>query len=366
MTEGILKDGYIVLPEPIVPSESPLSIKSQYGFDQDYKCLKSNSILLISDIHFSDEPDKFNFLDCQVVNPPGSGVRLNKAILDSIKTTNIGTVICAGDMTQTSQKSEFDKAAVFFLELSNDYEIKPNDMIIVPGNHDIGLCCHDSAIKTQIGYFGDDTSKNYNTFYKKIYGKKGAPFFAVGKKFLLKNHLPVEVLGLNSNCLQQLEDSFMGMGFVGEKQLRDVAEAMGWEDNQSDYAYRILVLHHHLFQAEYIEIPEAGRQYSLCLDAGQIYQFIDHFHINLVIHGHKHKNNFVKIEKLNMSRHGVTIIGLGSASSSELGKSDQNTVGIIDFNDKDYARYRSFAVNSEKAFSNVSDCLFDTTFSLWS
>ena len=101
MTEGILKDGYIVLPEPIVPSESPLSIKSQYGFDQDYKCLKSNSILLISDIHFSDEPDKFNFLDCQVVNPPGSGVRLNKAILDSIKTTNIGTVICAGDMTQT-------------------------------------------------------------------------------------------------------------------------------------------------------------------------------------------------------------------------------------------------------------------------
>lgn len=176
MTKEILEDGNVVLSEPIVPSESTLSIKSQYGFDQDYKCLKSNSILLISDIHFSNKPDKFNFLDCQAVNSPGSGVRLNKAILDSIKTTNIGTVICAGDITQTSQKSEFDKAAVFFQELSKDYEIKPNDMIIVPGNHDIGLCCHDSATKTRIEYFGDDTSKNYNAFYEKIYGKKGSPF----------------------------------------------------------------------------------------------------------------------------------------------------------------------------------------------
>lgn len=363
MAEEILKDGSVVLPESIVDNRS--SIAEQYGFDCVYKCLKSNSILLISDIHFSDNPHKFNFSDFQPINSPGSGVKLSKAILDSIKTTNIGAVICAGDITQTSQESEFDKAKVFFQELSRDYEIETKDMIIVPGNHDIGLCRHDSATKTKITYFGDDTSKNYNAFHEQIYGKKGNQFFAVGKKFLLKNHLPIEVLGLNSNCLQQVKDSFMGMGFVGEKQLRDVAEAMGWENNQSDYAYRILVLHHHLFQVEYIEVPEDGRQYSLCLDAGQIYQFIDHFHINLVIHGHKHKNSFVKIEKLNKSKHDVTIIGLGSASSSELGKSDQNTVGIIDFNDKDHARYRSFTVNSEQAFSNVSDCVFDTSFPLF-
>lgn len=365
MGEVILKDGSIVLTEPIVPSDDPSSIRAQYGFDRDYKCLKSNSILLISDIHFSDNPHKFNFVDCQPINPPGSGVRLNKAILDSIKTTNIGTVICAGDITQTSQESEFAKADVFFRELSDDYEIDKRDMIIVPGNHDIELCSHHSDTKSPITYITLEASKNYSVFYEKIYGKKGTPFFAVGKKFLLRNHLPVEILGLNSNCLQQVKDSFMGMGFVGEKQLRDVAEAMGWENNQSDYAYRILVLHHHLFQVEYIEVPEDGRQYSLCLDAGQIYQFIDHFHINLVIHGHKHKNNFVKIEKLNKNKHDVTIIGLGSASSSELGKSDQNTVGIIDFNDKDHARYRSFSVNSEQAFSNVSDCAFDTSFPLF-
>lgn len=52
MGEVILKDGSIVLTEPIVPSDDPSSIRAQYGFDRDYKCLKSNSILLISDIHF--------------------------------------------------------------------------------------------------------------------------------------------------------------------------------------------------------------------------------------------------------------------------------------------------------------------------
>lgn len=56
-----------------------------------------------------------------------------------------------------------------------------------------------------------------------------------GRKFLLGGHKVVEVAALNSCVLQQVKDSFLGMGFIGEKQLSNVAESMGWMNKSGEY-----------------------------------------------------------------------------------------------------------------------------------
>lgn len=68
-----------------------------------------------------------------------------------------------------------------------------------------------------------------------MFSKENLKKISQGRKFLLGGHKVVEVAALNSCVLQQVKDSFLGMGFIGEKQLSNVAESMGWMNKSGEY-----------------------------------------------------------------------------------------------------------------------------------
>ena len=331
------------------------------NFTDRYSVTNSNSILLLSDLHFSDQKGNFNFQECGI-GQSYSKKKLSQAIAELTKQQQFSSIFCAGDFTCCSTLGEFQKSEEYLFSLMNNHKIDKEDIIIVPGNHDIKFSDKDEG---EIVYAEDYSKREYVKLYKRIYGIMPNRFLAVGRKFLLENRLPIEVVGLNSNCLQQAQGHFTGMGFVGNEQLALVEREMGWDNNpKSSYAYRILVLHHHLYPVELIEEPLKNHMYSICLDAGLITSFAVRNKIDLIIHGHKHKRHFIQVGGINEKNlSSFALLGLGSASSTDLAMDEQNSIGILDFNELGKVKIKIMTIsNLDNQNKNITfECTLPVT-----
>ncbi|WP_207788732.1 metallophosphoesterase family protein, partial [Enterobacter hormaechei] len=120
-----------------------------------------------------------------------------------------------------------------------------------------------------------------------------------GRKFLLGGHKVVEVAALNSCVLQQVKDSFLGMGFIGEKQLSNVAESMGWMNKSGEYiskkrgVTRIAMLHHHLTSINEAEDAYLDSKYSVTLDAERLLRWVVKHKVDYILHGHMHRSSCI-------------------------------------------------------------------------
>jgi hypothetical protein len=208
--------------------------------------------------------------------------------------------------------------------------------------------------------YADTTSKQgYIDFYKKIYDVEPNDYLAIGKRIILKNRFPIDIVGLNSSCLQQNGENFRGMGFIGEKQLDEVVRGMRWDEES--YAYKILVLHHHIQPVEYWEEPTPGYTYSMCLDAGLLYSFIVKNKIDLIIHGHKHLSSFFQMGKMIAEDKAFyyNILGVGSASSTHLAQDASNSIAVLDFNKPGVVSVKAYAINNRENYDKKGKVIWE-------
>ncbi len=323
---------------------------SKENIATSYRQTQGNSILLLSDIHFCDIEEKHAFkrfeskktFDRKTLLEAVNEVVKNK--FGEEKFRDISAAIVAGDLTYCGTKTEFSEMKEFIIGLYNQYEMNMEQIIIVPGNHDISF-----GDKDEIEYANLKSKQNYIDLYKELYKIPPNDYLAVGKKIMLNNQLPVDIVGLNSNCLQQVEKRFQGMGFVGDEQIKKIERAMNWSENS--YSFKILVLHHNIYPVEYIEKPEFDYAYSTCLDAGLITSFITRNKINLVIHGHKHQEQFLEVgyktkEGEESELFHYNVLSLGSAGSTELGPGVVNSIALLDFNGHNTVSLKVLQVNS--------------------
>ena len=327
-------------------------LNNKCNFSKEYSLTNSNSVLLISDLHFSEDQKNFCFADCKQ-----PGVKVSKTLSEAIKsvTSNqpFASLVCVGDITYHASKKGFQKAEPSLFSIINNHGINKDNVIIVPGNHDMSFT--DSCDPQPIKDTQDKAKEYYNDFYKKIIGLPPNKFCAIGRKFLLKNRLPVEIVGLNSCALQQEKDHFTGMGYVGDDQLKLVEEEMGWKDPETNkrpmsHAFRILVLHHHLYPVEWALEPARDFPYSTCLDSVQIMHFAARNRINLIIHGHKHQFEFAQMCRwTDQKPYYHNILGMGSTSSTDVSRSHSNCIGILDFDQFNRLNIKILALSSEDA-----------------
>ena len=307
------------------------------------------SFLILSDLHFTDIEGKhaFSIADDKV------NLSLEQVIFDKLKGKKLSGIIIAGDFTWCASEQEFSFAERFILKLMEKYDIKRNQIIFVPGNHDIAF------LKNYKGTFeksrpvevaSNEARKNYIDFYDNIFNvTPKEDFLCSARRILLRNNLPIEIIGLDSNILQQCEDKFVGQGFIGQHQLSYISTQMELLDNCDVYSYRILVLHHHIIPAWYQEKPENDHSYSVLLDSGRLQEFIKKYHIKLVIHGHNHENLFTKItvpaivgcEEEDYTYH---ILGIGSAGAKDVTTANPNVIGILNFETKGKVQYENIPI----------------------
>jgi len=321
--------------DQITDKKSEMKFRSTISKDF-YKC-NSNRLLLLSDTHFSNEMNKHIFALDDDDNDDLTKTSLYEAIEAEMKDFPVlAGLLMAGDFTYKPIPEEFALVKGFINKLKEKFSLKEEQLILVPGNHDIAFSDDpdDNTKYKQVKVAAREAQKEYSNFYHQIYGIYPNEYLCTVKRLILKNNLPVEIIGLNSNYLQQDKNHFIGQGFVGRRQLEFIKTEMELAKQEDTYSFRILMLHHHLIPVEFRTVPKFDVAQSVTLDSGAIQEFIAQNKIKLVVHGHAHQDHFIKagfpIKKENEEFHEYYILGLGSAGA-QIQQGAQNSFTTLDF-----------------------------------
>lgn len=298
---------------------------------------KSRHLLWVSDLHFGA---KHGFA------APGQGnvhtFDLGTAIEVAAKThgvTDFGGVIVSGDLTWQGSKEEFADARKFLQRVTTSpSKLESYRIAMCPGNHDL-VFSDDPSLKTKsINKTTAEAQANYRALCEELFYIAPNEFLSMGRRLLLKESSPVEIVCLNSSLLQQAPDWFQGHGFVGQPQLSDAVNQYSWSrDAKEPRPFRIVVLHHHLLPVTFSEKPEGDKAYSVMLDAERVIQWLARYRIDLVLHGHMHETYYAKlrrpldVSKPNDESHEITILGMGSTGVDASHRDTENCFGVISF-----------------------------------
>lgn len=259
-------------------------------FPKDFLSSTSRNLLWVSDLHFG----KHSFPTTGTLTEQTLPTRI-KECLDTHDIGDIGGIIASGDFTWTASPKEYEQADEFLKWLESDKDLRPYQSVICPGNHDISWV-EDAAAPdlakplTVVQDASADCRKGFEAFYRERFKLAPNKFISSGRRLLLGGAVPVEIVSLNSSLAQQHKDWFQGHGFVGEDQLKDAAQQMGWStDAFAPRAIRIVVVHHHLVPITYRDKGLVGGRYSVLLDAEAMSRWIVEHGVDLVLHGHMHE-----------------------------------------------------------------------------
>lgn len=323
-------------------------------------------LLVLSDLHFcKDSHHNFH------VGSKRSREKLTliQALQNQIAGPGIGGidgiagVLIAGDFVFRPTAEEFKIAKDFIKELLDTLRLKPEQLAIVPGNHDIAYLgsSTDPVDGDDIPPEACDEAKMlYREFYESIYNATPNHYLCGCRRIMLPNHLPIEIICVNSCVLQQEKDSFV-QGYVGEFQWDDIKTQLNMKPDIKTYAYRILLIHHHLTSTSiYSEKPRKDKNYNILLDAGSVSHNVRKYNIKLVVHGHGHESGYdysAPRKKNNEASapNSYDIISMGSAGSNDLPPGEKNTFGILDFSEFGKVRYEKYELGLTRREESLPD-----------
>ena len=317
-------------------------------FPAQHVSSKSCNLLWLSDLHFGPA-GHHGFQNT------GSPARqsLAQVIADTAEKVEVGDlagVLVTGDLTWSASRAEYEAAEGFLKAICQRPTKLDNYRIVVcPGNHDL---CFTSTPEDKTALLADqpvpETARaEFGRFYERLFYLAPNEHLTSGRKFLLGQAMPVEIVSLNSSMLDQKAGWFQGMGFLGAEQLDDAATQMGWHrDDRAPTdarprAFRIVMLHHHLMPVTFRELPKGGQNYSVVLDAESFAQWIVENEVDLVLHGHMHAPFCARVSRPPGGRpadgvpwHTFHVLGLGSTGVAQQHRGEaQNMFGVLSFSD---------------------------------
>ena len=348
------REGLVELEAPDHPqpfSTAPLASSSSY-------------VVVLSDLHFSESRDEHGFPLRGGVGDPD----LLKLLEDDRRSHFEGqapaAVLIVGDLTWAGSPEQFEFARAFLSQLRSAWDIDWQQFVVIPGNHDItwlggnGQAGQPAAAEAEAGYrkFLQDTLRY-------IPGDQ----LSMGRRFLLGNFVPVDVVAVNSVRLEREE--FRGYGYVGMDQLTNAFHEMGWtSERRAEPRVRVLALHHHVVPVVPLEKIGAER-YSLTLDAGELlYTCLKHG-VDLIVHGHQHKpfaagfsrpgNTEAQVANRLLPVHGV---GSAGVAREHLPDAESNAYSIVHFaGDEMTLEVRARSVHHGHAFAESWTTTLDRT-----
>lgn len=215
---------------------------------------------------------------------------LNRAMRDRSRIEDVVLVI-SGDLTYAGKNNEFTLVENFLVELCSSLGLRRDQIVLVPGNHDIDWQLADE-------YRFD----NYLVFVRKFYGEDAFKAFypLVQWNFKIdstrpnpneivyyKQHGHLLLVGLNS-CIRETKQ--FHYGYIGLKQLDHVDRLL---KQVTGPTVKVAVMHHHLHPFPEAFNPQKDKDIWLDMstvrDAGLVEQRLEQMGFDLVLHGHKHK-----------------------------------------------------------------------------
>lgn len=308
------------------------------AFTRKFTQSDSARLLWLSDLHLSDNRTEHGFPLVPSAAQRPLAQALEKASGD---TKNYGGLLISGDLTWRAADDEFRLARRLIGDVRSWSGMEASQVGVIPGNHDLAFSNHPFANEEPITETWADARAKYAAFYEQEFFQPPNQYLSMGRRFLLRNTIAVEVVLLNSSLLQQAAGQFQGHGFIGDEQMSAAAAQMGWggPSDETPRAYRVVVLHHHLLPITYRQEPVSHAAYSTVLDAEALSRWLVLHRVDLVLHGHMHEPGVARLARpLNVGKpdegsHEFSVVAMGSSGVAphHLGETPHNTFGVLDF-----------------------------------
>jgi predicted phosphodiesterase len=326
---------------------------SPSNFDESFTQLKSNELLWLSDLHFSNGTqhayDKGEFQNI---------LTRNLRMLDKIEPSEL---ILSGDYAYKACHDEFEAAKEAIFSITSQAGIMKTNIAMCPGNHDFGFDLSESGIipiKTEY-------ATEYSRFYKDIFQCAPNNDFCSIKRVITRNMVPLEIICINTLTMQQVQydgsdgksHKFIGMGQVGEEQLEKLHDKL--KETEDKNCIRILVMHHNLLPVFYAEKAEFDKPYSGLLDAGRVMNFIFNEKIDIVLHGHVHKQSYKILSNVkDGEKQECHVIGIGSCGvdNAELSENQLRMYAILSFEKRSEAVVKFYKMEPMDQEAEIEKC----------
>ncbi|MDG9672333.1 metallophosphoesterase [Hahella sp. CR1] len=305
------------------------------NFDEVYRPTNKKCILWLSDLHFTNEKYHGFPLNDSDPNNAHLGKVINRAYFPN-DNNDIATLLISGDMTWKGVVEEYELVSKFIEYICSLNSLDKAWISLCPGNHDLsffnGAGVKEVVSDEIIGANARASREAYESFYKKYFYIKPNESMTSGRRFLLGNSIPVEIVMLNSVTLQQTKESFQGHGFIGNEQLDEVTKSMRFGDKKPRNVVRICVMHHHLIPVSFSQDAYHNAKYSTVLDAERLCRWLTKYEFDFLLHGHMHQNFCCTLERSEVThicdkkRNRLHILSLGSTGvcASHTGESSGN------------------------------------------
>lgn len=283
------------------------------------------NILHLSDIHCGNN-FIFSTKDIKEYTRRSPEIYLaDKLANDVIKESSnkIDKIIISGDLTDSGTKSQFKMAGSFIDRLIEqlvkggmDHLIR-DDVVIVPGNHDINFADNKIAYKNNVvkipAYLCPEKLQNFSDFYQSFYYETGINWaYNVRRGFQLfrypKNQMVI--IALNS-CSKISFNRKKAGGHISNDEIDAITNQLKEFDN---FAIRLAVFHHNPF-----DDPEFGNlRQEDCLVTRKVNQgkFLN-CGLGAIFHGHRHSYTLKSL----INKHGSTLGKIACIGTTSLGSS---------------------------------------------
>jgi 3',5'-cyclic AMP phosphodiesterase CpdA/tetratricopeptide (TPR) repeat protein len=268
---------------------------------------------------------------------------LTRAMRDNYRIEDVVLVV-SGDLTYAGKSEEFVLVENFLVELCGSLGLGRDQVVLVPGNHDIDWqAAADRRFDNYLGFvrtfYGKDAFREFYPLVQWNF-EINSPRPNANQIVYYKQHGQLLVVGLNS-CIYETNQHHYG--FIGRRQLDHVDRLL---EGVTEPTVKAAVMHHHLHPFPEASDPQGDKEVwvdmSTVRDAGLVEQRLEQMGFDLVLHGHKHKPQLRETLVTDRLAEGNTetrtltrsliVSGAGSVgvNATELDQSEANHFALIE------------------------------------
>lgn len=250
----------------------------------------------------------------------------------------IAPVIVTGDFTTGGDWSDGTRQQVLteFSRLRCALDLRPEQIIAVPGNHDIVRYPPGSTVDLRKITVDNQTSyqheREFRTFVDELVGRSWKESLNYIRRINLRS-VDVLVCVLNSCTISATQ--WTEYGFVGTSGLDAINKLR--DENISRPTYRIIALHHHLLPVADVEAPNS-KGVTLSLDASALLDGAQQAEVHIALHGHQHMPRLARYQTLPLMnkkpRPPLHVVSNGSTGAKRLPGDERNSYCIFQLSDQ--------------------------------
>ncbi len=197
-------------------------------------------------------------------------------------------LVLSGDIASKGQPHEYDYASIFLQNLTSQLKISPNNIVIVPGNHDVNWALLEKNYKKKhrgakfnkdICASMEDKMFSFQGWLNQVYPKKLRYNYSLGNPIVFNKIQKPQILVVGLDSCERI--TYRRQDNIGSISIKQVGKACKYIEKNGKDKINIVVMHHNPFPFD---------NESSCLKASKpILKMLDQAGVHLILAGHMHK-----------------------------------------------------------------------------